>query len=345
MGILFLKSGLHTTVQDMGRTGYQKSGFHVCGVMDRRAFLTANMLLDNPENEAVLEFTMVGPTIQFTSDTIIAITGGNFLPKLNGKPVNMYQAVYAHKNDILEFQYAAEGNWGYVAFSSRLDVPMEMGSRSTDTKCRIGGFHGRKIEKGDQIWFRSKRRYLTSFLSRKLEPASFQNNVTEIRVVLGPQDDYFSKQGVDTFLSSEYMLTSDCDRMGYRLEGEYIAHNEKGSDIISDGIAFGSIQVPAHGKPIIMLADRQTTGGYTKIATVASVDIPKLVQCKTDEKVRFKAIDVEEAQELYLAELKEFDVMHEKIHRVCREVLDPRITAKRVAALFKDQGQEDEQWI
>lgn len=336
MGILFLKGGLFTTVQDIGRNGYQKSGFHVSGVMDKRSFMLANLLVDNPENEAVLEFTMIGPTLKFTSDTIIAITGGDFSPKMNGKEVPMYTAVYAHKNDILEFQYAKEGNWGYVAFSSRLDIPMVMGSRSTDTKCRIGGYHGRKLEKGDQIWFRAKRRYLPSFLSRSIPQEHFEDPLVKIRVVMGPQDDYFTAEGIRTFLNEEYTVTSDCDRMGYRLDGAYIAHNDKGADIISDGIAHGSIQVPSNGRPIVMLSDRQTTGGYTKIATIISVDIPKLVQCKEQTRIRFETISVEKAQKLYLEELETYDVIRQKIHHPCREVLDPRQSAKRIATLFKD---------
>lgn len=336
MGVLFLKGGLFTTVQDIGRNGYQKSGFHVSGVMDKRSFMIANLLVDNPENEAVLEFTMVGPTLKFTSDTIIAITGGDFGPKINEKEAPMYTAIYVHKDDILEFQYAKEGNWGYIAFSSRLDIPMMMGSRSTDIKCKIGGYHGRKLEKGDHIWFRAKRRYLSSFLSRTIPQEHFEEGTIKIRVVMGPQDDYFTQEGIQTFLTEEYSVTSECDRMGYRLEGEYIAHNDKGADIISDGIALGAIQVPSNGRPIIMLSDRQTTGGYTKIATVISVDIPKLVQCKEQTKICFEKISVQEAQKLYLEELKEYDSIREKIHHPCREVLDPRQSAKRIATLFID---------
>ena len=130
---------------------------------------------------------------------------------------------------------------------------------------------------------------------------------------MGPQEDYFTEQGIHTFLNNDYTLTSQSDRMGYRLEGEFIEHNEKGADIISDGIALGSIQVPAHGKPIIMLADRQTTGGYTKIATVVSVDIPKLVQCKFNKKIRFVAVAVDVAQQLYLDEIAEFEDLKNKL--------------------------------
>ncbi len=340
MGIRVLKGGMLTTVQDLGRTGYQSQGFSVAGVMDVRSFRIANLLLDNPENEPVLEFTLIGPTLEFTSATIIAITGGDFQPTVNEEPVPMYTALYMNKGDILKFKSARTGSRGYIAFSSYLEVPVVMGSRCTNLKSKIGGFKGRKLQEGDYMNFRIKRRYLPFFLSRKLElddVNEFEKDETVLRVVMGPQDDRFSKQGIETFLNSEYTVTSDFDRMGCRLEGPYIAAKES-SDIISDGIAFGSIQVPAHGKPIILLADRQTTGGYAKIATVASVDIPKLVQRKTDHKIRFQPITVQEAQELYRKELKELDQMRKIIHKPCKEVLDCRLVAKRVSKLFDSEN-------
>ena len=335
MGIRILKGGMLTTVQDLGRNGYQSQGFSVAGVMDVRSFKIANLLLDNPENEAVLEFTLIGPTLEFTSATIIAITGGDFQPTINGEPAPMYTAIYMNKGDILKFGSARTGSRGYIAFSSYLYIPVVMGSRCTNLKSQIGGFKGRKLQADDYIGFRIKRRYLPFFLSRKLEPENFDQDHTTLRVVLGPQDSKFSKQGIETFLTTEYTVTSEFDRMGCRLDGAYIAPKET-SDIISDGIAFGSIQVPAHGKPIILLADRQTTGGYAKIATVASVDIPKLVQRKTDHKVRFEAITVQQAQELYLKEQKQLDKMRKIIHKPCKEVLECRLVAKRLTKLFEE---------
>ena len=334
MGIRILKGGMFTTVQDLGRTGYQSQGFPVAGVMDVRSFKIANLLLDNPENEAVLEFTLIGPTLEFTSATIVAITGGDFQPEVNGEPAPMYTALYMNKGDILKFKSARTGSRGYIAFSSYLDIPVVMGSRCTNTKSGIGGFKGRKLQTGDYINFRIKRRYLPFFLSRKLELDEFDQEEAEIRVIMGPQDDMFSRQGIETFLNSEYTVTSDFDRMGCRLEGPFIAQKET-SDIISDGTVFGSVQVPSHGKPIILLADRQTTGGYAKIATVASVDIPKVVQRKTDHKIRFRAITVEEAQELYLEEVQELDGMRRIIHQPCKEVLECRLVAKRLRKLFE----------
>lgn len=335
MGIRVLKGGMMTTVQDLGRNGYQSQGFSVAGVMDVRSFKIANLLLDNPENEAVLEFTLIGPTLEFTSATIIAITGGDFQPTINGEPAPMYTAIYMNKGDILKFGSARTGSRGYIAFSSYLEIPVVMGSRCTNMKSKIGGFKGRKLQAGDYINFRIKRRYLPFFLSRKLEQDNFDQDSATLRVVMGPQDSKFSKKGIETFLTSEYTVTSEFDRMGCRLDGAYIAPKES-SDIISDGIAFGSIQVPAHGKPIILLADRQTTGGYAKIATVASVDIPKIVQRKTDHKLRFEAITVQEAQALYLEEQNELDKMRKIIHKPCKEVLDCRLVAKRLTKLFDE---------
>ncbi len=333
MGIRVLKAGMLTTVQDLGRNGYQSQGFSVAGVMDVRSFKIANLLLDNPENEAVLEFTLIGPTLQFTSDTIIAITGGDFQPTVNGEPVPMYTALYMKRGDILKFGSARTGSRGYIAFSSYLDIPVVMGSRCTNLKSKIGGYKGRKLKDEDYIGFRIKRRYLPYFLSRKLDLDEFDEEEVTLRVVMGPQDDMFTKQGIHTLLSETYSVTSDFDRMGCRLEGPFIA-SKNGSDIISDGIAFGSIQVPAHGKPIILLADRQTTGGYAKIATVATVDIPKMVQRKTDHKIRFQAITVEEAQRLYLEEEKQYVAMRSQIHTPCKEVLDCRLVSKRISKLF-----------
>ena len=287
MGIRILKGGMMTTVQDLGRTGYQSQGFSVAGVMDVRSFKIANLLLDNPENEAVLEITLIGPTLEFTSATIIAITGGDFQPTINGEPAPMYTALYMNKGDVLKFGSARTGSRAYIAFSRKLDID------------------------------------------------EYDQTEATLRVVMGPQNSMFSKQGIDTFLHSEYTVTSDFDRMGCRLEGPFIAPKET-SDIISDGIAFGAIQVPSHGKPIILLADRQTTGGYAKIATVASVDIPKLVQRKTDHKIHFKPITVQEAQRLYLEEMKELDGLRKIIHQPCKEVLDCRLVAKRLRKLFEE---------
>lgn len=265
----------------------------------------------------------------------MAITGGDFQPQVNGKPIKNYTAVYIHRGDILSFRGARTGSRGYIAFSSYLDIPVVMGSRSTNIKCSIGGYKGRRLMDGDYVGFRIKRRYLPYYLSRTLDLDEFDQDEVTLRVIMGPQDKSFTSAGRKTFLESEYTVTSEFDRMGCRLEGPFIAYKTT-SDIISDGIAFGSVQVPSHGKPIILLSDRQTTGGYAKIATVISVDIPKLVQRKTDHKVRFQAVTVEEAQQLMQDELHELQEFRKQIYQPCKEVLDCRLVAKRLTKLFQD---------
>lgn len=336
MGFRVIKGGLLTTVQDFGRYGYQSQGFNVGGVMDARSFRIANLLLDNPENEAVLECTLIGPTLEFTSSQIIAITGGDFRPELNDDPVPMYTAIFVNKGDVLKVGAARTGRTCYIAFSNYLQIPVVMGSRSTNLKSKIGGFKGRKLENGDYISTRIKRRkYLPYFLSRTLPLHEFDDSNISVRVIMGPQDQMFSHKGIDNFLNSEYEVTSNFDRMGMRLEGPFI-ETKKGSDIISDGISLGSIQVPAHGKPIILLADHQTAGGYAKIGTVATVDLPKVVQRRIGDHIHFEKISVTEAQALLKQEQHELQDFRNRIHKPCKEVLDVRLTAKRLEKLFPD---------
>lgn len=310
MGIVFNKGGVFTTVQDYGRMGHQNQGFHVCGVMDRHSFWVANLLVDNKEKEAVLEFMINGPTLYFTTDTVIAITGGDFDPKINGEPIPMYRAVEVKKGDELEMGFCKSGVWGYIAFAGGLDVPLVMGSRSTDIKCGFGGYKGRKLMDGDEIEFETSVKILPNMKDRHVESVEYGQDVVDIRVTMGPQDDYFSQEGIDAFLNTFYTVTHECDRMGYRLEGTPIEHSQKGADIVSDGIAKGAIQVPKNGQPIVLLSDRQTVGGYTKIANVISVDLSKLVQCKYPQQIHFVAVGIEEAQRIYAMERERIKLLN-----------------------------------
>ena len=334
MSITILNPGMLTSVQDLGRIGYQQYGVSVSGVMDPRSASIANILVDNDEGEAVLECTMMGPHLRFDAPNIIAITGGDLGATLDGQSIDTYRAVPVNAGQTLRFTMLRTGCRAFVAFAGGLDIPLVMGSRSTDMKAKIGGYQGRKLQKDDVIAFRAPKTDLKNLGVRHISPEFVPRAEYKLRVVLGPQDDAFTELGAMTFLSSVYTLTPEFDRMGCRLEGPFIA-SKSTTDIISDGIAFGSVQVPSHGKPIILLADRQTTGGYAKIATVISVDIPKLVQRKTDHKVKFQAVTVEEAQELLALEAKEMNEFRHQIYQPCKEVLDCRLVAKRISKLFQ----------
>ena len=303
MGILFLTGGLQTTVQDGGRAGYQQYGVSAAGATDWRSFVIANHLVSNDENEAALEVSLLGPSIVFERNATIAITGGNLSPAIDGAPVPMYRTVRAFAGAKLTFGVPVTGCRSYIAFSGGLDINPVMGSRSTFIKGSLGGHQGRALNKGDRIGFRNPGALIVGYEDRFVEPDDFSGDEFAARVIMGPQDDAFTDAGIAAFLSGAYAVTNESDRMGIRLQGDAIEH-KAGGDIISDAIAFGAIQVPSHGQPIIMLADRQTTGGYTKIAAVASVDFSVIAQLTPGKRVRFKAIDVAEAQALYLRGLE-----------------------------------------
>ena len=301
MSIQVITPGALTTVQDLGRSGYQAFGVPVSGVMDPRAMRLANILCDNPEEEAVLECTLLGPALKFTADNVIALTGGDLGATLDGQPLAPYGAYAVKIGQTLRFTAPKTGCRAYLAFRGGLDIPPVMGSRSTYLKAKLGGFSGRKLEKGDELGFRAPMATIPNLDVRRFTPEFVPREVYTLRVLLGPQDDAFSEEGLQTFLNETYTVTPEFDRMGCRLNGAAIAH-KNGADIISDGIAFGAIQVPASGTPIIMLADRQTTGGYTKIANVISADFRLLSQLKANDKVRFAKVSVPAAQDAKRAE-------------------------------------------
>ena len=314
MSITVLAPGLLTTVQDMGRTGYQQFGVSVSGVMDPRAAAIANILVGNEEGEAVLECTMMGPQLRFERDNCIAVTGGDLGPTVDGRPVENYRAIPVRAGQVLKFTGLKTGCRAFVAFSGGLDLPVVMGSRSTDLKAGLGGVKGRKLKPGDEIGFRAPSGELRNMAQRAIAPEFRPREEYALRVVLGPQDDCFTREGLETFSSQVYTVGAEFDRMGCRLEGPPI-HHKNGGDIISDGIAFGAIQVPSSGNPIIMLADRQTTGGYTKIAGVITADFRILAQLKAGDRVRFNVVSVDEAQEALLTQRAALSWLRQHVER------------------------------
>ncbi|WP_101698140.1 biotin-dependent carboxyltransferase family protein [Clostridium minihomine] len=303
-----ISPGALTTIQDAGRFGYLQSGISVSGVMDSYSHRTANLLVDNSPEEAVMEVTLMGPILEFLADTRIAVTGANLQPKLNNEPVSMWQTIAVKAGDRLSFGMIQSGCRAYIAFAGGLDVPVVMGSKSTNLKAQIGGFQGRQLKREDMVPIAAAQPGSLWAASEEFIP-EYSKQIT-LRVVLGPQDEAFTSEGISHFLNTEYQVTPANDRMGYRLEGQEITH-KSGADIVSDGIVMGAVQVPSSGQPIILMADRQTTGGYTKIATVISSDLPLLAQAQAGTMIRFQQVSVEESQKL-LAEYQD------KIHAFAR---------------------------
>lgn len=295
-----LKAGLMTSVQDGGRLGWQRFGVPVCGAMDLDALARANILVGNDEGEAALELTGAGPAVRFESPNIFALFGADFSPVLNKAPIETGRAYLGKKGDILQLGFAKNGFRAMLAVAGGFDLPPVMGSRSTYVKGGFGGLDGRMLRDGDTLPFRNAQLWLAGLGERRLPPRPPCPD-DPIRVVLGPQSDSFSPRGVKTFLSGTYAVTPKSDRMGYRLEGPAIEYAPgRDGNIISDGIVLGAVQVPS-GQPIIMMADRQTTGGYAKIATVITPDLCRLAQMAAGHKLRFAAVTQEEAERLLLA--------------------------------------------
>lgn len=300
MSVKVVIPGPLTTVQDAGRYGYMNSGIGTSGVMDEVSYKKANYLVGNENGEAVLEVTLFGGTMEFTEDAVIAVTGATMDVKINEEPTEMYRAYQVKAGDILSLGMVTAGCRTYVAFAGGIDVPVVLGSRSTNLKCKMGGYEGRALAAGDIFEIGKNGRSYEALKDRMAKPDVYTSPIT-VRVIEGPQEEYFTEVGKKTFYNETYTISDQSDRMGYRMEGASI-ESVNGTDIISDGIALGSIQVPTNGKPIILLADRQTTGGYAKIATVCSFDIPKLVQGKPGDQVRFQKISLDEAAKIWKTE-------------------------------------------
>jgi len=308
-----INPGFFTTVQDEGRFGYQAFGLPVAGAMDDYACETANIMAGNKHSAAVLEMTLIGGNFYFVHDAYAAICGADMQAELNNRPVRAWAAFFVPSGSMLKFKNAATGCRTYLAVSGGIDTPPVMGSRSTFTRGVVGGYEGRALKAGDKIPVgKTKLPIVPLTLPTEFIP-KYEPDI-EVRVMLGPQDDLFTEKGIAAFFSSEYTASSDSDRMGCRLEGWTPIQHASSPDIVSDALCKGAVQVPGHGMPIVMLADRQTTGGYAKIATVIGADWWKFAQVLPGNKIRFVQVSDEEAQAIFherravFGKIKEFSV-------------------------------------
>ncbi|MGR3762583.1 5-oxoprolinase subunit C family protein [Rossellomorea sp. NS-SX7] len=312
--IKVVKPGLLSTVQDLGRYGFQRYGVIVSGSMDPIAHRISNWLVGNDENNAVIEMTLTGPVLQFQETSLISICGGDLSPSIDGQPVPLWQSVLVKKGSTLKFGRCKSGARSYLAIAGGVDVPAVMNSRSTYLRAEIGGCDGRGLKEGDMLHSgelledsKDMVEYLTPYLedrpyteidwSISSEFISIHQPQKAIRVVEGPEYDLFTEESRKAFFKEPFKVSPQSDRMGYRLDGAPLAL-EQDRNMISEAVAFGTIQVPSDGNPIILLADRQTTGGYPRIGQIASIDLPLIAQTKPGEELSFTRITLEEAQKL-----------------------------------------------
>lgn len=295
-----VRPGLFDTIQDFGRIGFMALGMPTAGAMDRIALSLANALVGNPLGTAGIEIGVMGPDLLVEADSVRIALVGPLSPSLiegpdaQPKPLDSDRSHLLKRGQILRVGMIEGSSTAYLAIAGGLAMPMFMGSLSTYSRAGVGGFEGRKLAAGDVLPL--VKESAAAGNECKLG-APFDYGKGPVGVIWGPQDDYFSAKGRKTFIESEYKVSKEADRMGIRLDGPVIEH-AKGADIISDGIAPGAIQVPGAGLPIVLLGDRQTVGGYSKIATVASVDLPRFGRLLPGQTVRFEAITVEQAEKL-----------------------------------------------
>ncbi|HEX2912596.1 MAG TPA: biotin-dependent carboxyltransferase family protein [Chloroflexia bacterium] len=296
-----LEPGLSSTLQDLGRSGGRRYGVPPGGALDRFAHSSANLLVQNPPEAATLELTLLGPRLYFQTAALIAITGANLGARLNDRPVPGWMSVFVRAGQVLSFSRHPEEHekWGgraYLAVHGGFEAPLVMGSRSTYLKAHVGGYQGqgRALEAGDLLESGPiTLRHLPEGAGRTPGAAlpAYSNQAT-VRVVPGPHQENFTTEACQTFFNSVYILTPDSDRMGFRFEGPPLRHCEpRLAEIPACGTVFGTIQVPANGQPIVLMADHQVTGGYPVIGVILHEDLPLVAQLLPGNRLKFVRVD------------------------------------------------------
>ncbi|MCP2042176.1 biotin-dependent carboxyltransferase family protein [Pontibacter sp. HSC-36F09] len=312
MGLETLKPGMLTTLQDKGRYGHQREGIITSGAMDTFACRVANMLAGNADDEAVLEITLVGPTIRFTEDQLIALTGADLSPELNGERVAMWRPLLVKKESILSFGAPVSGCRAYLAVSGGFAIPKLMGSYATYLQAGIGGYKGRALQARDLIPCNSPTPAGIALFPQMAgadyaaaswtpDPQFYPNYTSNptLRVIKGPEYELFSGNSQEQIWTERFQVSAQSDRMGYRLQGVSLYLSEE-AELISTAVTFGTVQVPPDGNPIVLMADHQTTGGYPRILQVVRVDLPILAQVVPGQTITFEEVSLEEAQQLYI---------------------------------------------
>jgi biotin-dependent carboxylase-like uncharacterized protein len=310
--------GPQATLQDAGRYGYQRFGVTPAGAIDAVSHRAANALVGNPPTAGVIEFAMVGGEYLCAAESArVAVTGGSFGVSLDGRPQGAWRTITLARGQRLRIGRAENAARGYLAVAGGFQVEPVLGSVSTHARSGIGGHAGgveggRALASGDRLRLAQAR--APDGPDRAIDPQEIlARRRLPVRVVLGPQDDHFTPEGIATLLSGSYTVTQEADRMGYRLAGPEIAHRA-GYNIISDGVAIGSVQVPGSRQPIVLLADRQSTGGYPKIATVIGPDLPTLAQLPPGATIRFEAVDLDQAHAAAVDHRRFLDALPGKVH-------------------------------
>jgi antagonist of KipI len=302
MALVVIRPGMLTTVQDRGRWGFQASGVPVAGPMDIVSHRLANALVGNTVEAATLEITLLGPELEFEDERVVAIAGADFSLTVDGRPASPRDGAFVVPTGArLRFGVRRRGARAYLAVSGGIDVPPILGSRATHVISGMGGFHGRALRAGDRLPLGPSARGRRTARPPSEPIIALPDRGATVRVLPGPQRDRFTPASLDLLQSAPYMIAQESDRMGFRLEGPALVH-VRGADIISDATGLGALQVPASGQPILLMADRQTTGGYAKIATAITADLAVAAQLAPGDAIQFAMCTPREALAALIAQ-------------------------------------------
>jgi antagonist of KipI len=305
-----LRAGIQTSVQDLGRTGYRQFGVSLGSALDSFALRTANLLVGNEQSAAGLEITFGGLELRFVDERLIAWGGGDFDARIESKIIPAGHAAIARAGETLKVARPKIGCRSWLAISGGIEVPVVLGSRSTDLRAKFGGFDGRILRDGDIISFAANSEHTTTLISKLGEkqladwtpPHDWSNTAKRepiLRFIRGVDSDRFNPSTLRRLTSEPFAVSPDSDRMGVRFEGPQLTRNDN-IDLLSEGVAPGTIQVPPSGQPILLLGDCQTIGGYPKIAHVISVDLSIAAQLRAGDRVRFRESSLAEAHNLLI---------------------------------------------
>ncbi|WP_338753763.1 biotin-dependent carboxyltransferase family protein [Bacillus sp. FJAT-52991] len=326
MAMLITRPGFFTTVQDRGRTGNRQYGVIVSGAMDDLSLRLGNWLVGNECGAGALEMTMTGASVQFDQPVFVAFTGAEASIECQGKPVPMWRPVYVPAGSEVHVRKFIQGSRVSLSVAGGIDVPKVLGSRSTYARGQFGGFEGRSLKKGDNLPIgrpnetvqavidgipKAAARVLATNWGISSSVYQFLKN-TRFRCIAGSEYRCFTDASQQDFWGKPYKITPESDRMGFRLDGARLQMN-KSKEMISEAVAIGTIQVPSSGQPIILMADRQTTGGYPKVANVTTVDLPSLAQKIPGTEVYFEYVTLEESQQLYIQREHELQMIRSAI--------------------------------
>lgn len=301
MSVLVIKPGIQTTIQDAGRTGYQHLGINPGGAMDLRAMQTANALVHNPSDEAVLEFYFPAPVLQFNAGAFIALSGADFKASVNGTDLPVDHPIYIPAGSILQFNRKEKGQLGYLAIQGGVELIEWLNSYSTNIKAVAGGFEGRALRAGDELTLNTHPKSIRSspdcsILPWKAFTTPFYTN-NPFRFIPGREYDLLSETSRRLFLNEGFAILPQSDRMGYRLQGPGLELTER-REMISSAVTRGTIQLLPNGQCIVLMADHQTTGGYPRIGHIISADLPGLAQKGIGDTLHFVQTDLETAENL-----------------------------------------------